>query len=314
MLLAVAAFLIAGPSAAAQVASGAPQFRRLAPGVLTTIPAEVLPEETVSHSTLPALRSDPDLDWTPKSSSKSRTLFERAGAVEFRRDVWCLELSFKPLRMITVDVPQPSGRLQQKLVWYMVYRVTNTGVSLHPEQTAGGTFEAKPGPAAPHRFIPQFVLESRERDAKGKPANKAYLSRIIPAAVVPIQEREDRNRRLLSTAEMASVEIPLSKGRINRSIWGVVTWEDVDPELDFFSVYVGGLTNAYRWTNPKGAYRQGDPPGAGRQFAWKTLQLNFWRPGDELREHEEEIRFGVPPGMSDLYDCDEGVAYRWTYP
>jgi hypothetical protein len=253
------------------------------------------------------------LDWTPKFSSKTRTLFEQAGSAEFRRPVHCLELSFKPLRMIDVAVPQPSGRLQKKLIWYLVYRVQNRGVNLAPSQGENGTFAVQPGPPMPHHFIPQFVLESHERDADGKLVPQAYLSRIIPAAVQPIQNREDPNRRLLSTAEMAVVEIPLSKGRIERGVWGVVTWEDVDPELDFFSIYVGGLTNAYRWTNADEGVRAGDPPGTGRQFTWKTLQLNFWRPGDAIREHEQEIRFGVPPGMADLYGCDEGVAYRWVY-
>jgi hypothetical protein len=56
-----------------------------------------------------------------------------------------------------------------------------------------------------------------------------------------------------------------------------------------------------------------DPPLAGRRFYRKTLQLNFWRPGDEIDEHEEEIRFGVPLDKADLYDSEEGVAYRWVY-
>ena len=60
--------------------------------------------------------------------------------------------------------------------------------------------------------------------------------------------------------------------------------------------------------NPKG-----DPPGTGRKFTRKTLQLNFWRPGDELDQSEREIRFGVAPGRAEFYDSPEGVAYRWVY-
>ena len=54
-------------------------------------------------------------------------------------------------------------------------------------------------------------------------------------------------------------------------------------------------------------------PGAGRSFVRKTLQLNFWRPGDELLQDEREIRYGVPVGKADLYGVDDGVAYRWVY-
>ena len=78
-------------------------------------------------------------------------------------------------------------------------------------------------------------------------------------------------------------------------------------------LFVRGLTNAYQWTDPEGAYAKGDPPGAGRKFTYKTLQLNFWRPGDEIQQNEREIRFGVAPDRASLYESGEGVAYRWVY-
>ena len=83
---------------------------------------------------------------------------------------------------------------------------------------------------------------------------------------------------------------PTPKGQ-ETTTWGVATWEDVDPATDHFSIYVQGLTNAYRWVDPPGAYKKGNPPGTGRQFYPKTLVLNFWRPGDKEIEHEGEIRF-----------------------
>jgi hypothetical protein len=105
----------------------------------------------------------------------------------------------------------------------------------------------------------------------------------------------------------------VSGDRAARDVWGVATWADVDPRIDFFSVYVGGLTNAYRWEDAAGGYKPGDPPGRGREFARKMLQLNFWRPGDELFQSEHEFRYGVPLGKADLYDVREGVAYNWVY-
>ena len=66
---------------------------------------------------------------------------------------------------------------------------------------------------------------------------------------------------------------------------------------------IEGLTNAYRWEDPEGAWNDGDPPGTGRTFTTKTLQLNFWRPGDEFDPHEDEIRFGIPGKEP----------YRWMY-
>ncbi len=62
----------------------------------------------------------------------------------------------------------------------------------------------------------------------------------------------------------------------------------------FFRFTCTGLTNAYRWTDPPGAFKAGDPPATGRKFTHKTLQLNFWRPGDEFGMYEDQIYIGSP--------------------
>jgi len=275
-----------------------------APGVVTTIPPDLQPEETVSTHDIVEVRARADAQWKPALLSDSRTLYGMSQDAKFRRDAWCLEFSFKPLRMIEVDVPGEGP----KLVWYMVYAVRNTGQTLRPVESEDGVASAVPGQGGPVRFIPSFVLESHDRTADGQPVHIAYLDRVVPAAVSAIEAREGRGRQLLNSAEMAQREIG-----VDQKLWGVATWEDVDPRLDFFSVYVGGLCNAYRWTDPAGAYQPGNPPGTGREFVRKTLQLNFWRPGDEFRQHESEIRFGVAHGKSDLYGVGDGVAHRWLY-
>jgi hypothetical protein len=236
-----------------------------------------------------------------------------AASAPFLQDLWCLELSFKPLRMIEVDLPQPSGRMQRKTVWYLVYRVRNTGVGLAASVNPDGTFVTKPQGFEPLRFIPQFVLSQKDRNAAGEPVRQEYLDRLIPAAAVPIAQREFSGGRLLNSVEMASQELMIEGDRAERGAWGVAMWQDVDPATDFFSVEVGGLSNAYRWEDPAGAYTAGDPPGKGRRFQRRVLQLNFWRPGDEYGEDEREIRFGAAEGKGDYYEGGEGVAYRWVF-
>jgi hypothetical protein len=84
---------------------------------------------------------------------------------------------------------------------------------------------------------------------------------------------------------------------------------------------VQGLTNAYQFEDPAGAFKKGDAPGTGRQFTRKTLQLNFWRPGDTVDPHEEEIRFGtrIDPDPADQakilaeFGIDKPIDYRWLY-
>jgi hypothetical protein len=318
----------------------------LAPGILTVIPPAPEAEETFAGP-LPLVEiaaNIPDLEYTPNFGGKSQTIFERAKLATLRHDVWVLEFAFKPMRLIEVDVPQPTGRMQRKLIWYLVYRVKNNGGHLAVkaektlfqdtvEQTTYKTEEVteltqpvsgQDGQTVDQpvslRFFPQFVLESKEFD-------KAYLDRVIPAAMQPILDREfppqsrPRDFVLHDSLTISSVDIPLSEENVDRGVWGVATWEDVDPRIDYFSVYVQGLTNAQKFVDPAGAYKQGDPPGTGRTFARKTLQLNFWRPGDTVEQKEEEINFGVrlegdeqeQAEILKLYGVDKPIDHLWVY-
>ncbi len=301
-------FCIAGSSSALAQESTGPQF---AAGVLTTIAPEVNREDLVAVHDIVELRADVKLEREPILSTKSRTLFEMAQSVGFRRDVWCLEFTFKPLRMMKVDIPQASGKMQRKLIWYLVYRVRNTGAGLASQKQADDTFVAIEKSTDSLQFIPEFVLTSHDHDRTGQPVRKSYLDRIIPAAIPAIERREMSGSQLLNSVQMAEQLLEVEAGRSIGGAWGVATWEDIDPRIDFFSVYVGGLSNAYHWQD-SGEFQLGDPPGSGRRFQRKQLQLNFWRPGDDLAENEREIRFGSAPGRAEIYGTGEGVAYQWV--
>ncbi|MCA9142960.1 MAG: hypothetical protein KDB05_09245 [Planctomycetales bacterium] len=320
LLAATALFLATSMVPGAVQAQEASTIRPLAPGVLTVIPTATEEGETF-NGPLPLVEvvtGIPDLDWTPNYTPKTNTLQEIAKQVVLRRTIWDLEFAFKPLRMIEVDVPQPTGNMQRKLIWYMVYRVSNRGLALNPTESVDSfghrTYTIEKVNYPTRRFFPHFVLESREYQ-------KSYLDRIIPAAQLAIQKREDPGTKLLNSIEMTRVQIPLSDERIERGIWGVVTWEDIDPRLDFFSVYIRGLTNAFEFVDPPGAYRAGQPPGSGRVYNYKTLQLNFWRPGDSVLEHEREVRYGVPVDSDpvlqahilDAFGLPERLDHLWIY-
>ncbi len=300
-----AAGVVLALTAAFAAAQDALPPRQLAPGVEIRIPPAVKADETLTIQEMVELTSIPNLDWTPNYLAKSRTLYALAKEAHFQRTVWCLEFYFKPVRMIQVDIPQPDGKMQRKIVWYLVYRVKNVGAAMAPSVDVQQGFVPQEVPA-PVRFVPQFVLESLEYQ-------KAYLDRIIPAAMGPIQRRERTPTRMLSTVEMAQQDILLSDDRIDRSVWGVAIWEDVDPRVDFFAIYVEGLTNAYQFIDPPGVYQAGDPPGKGRKFLRKNLQLDFWRPGDEFNDLANEIRYGTPKGEAERYGVSEGVDYTWVY-
>jgi hypothetical protein len=291
----------------------AQQTRKLAPGVLTVIPSEPLTEES-SQGPI-GLQGVTNLNWTPNYTPKVDTLAAKSSHVVLRHNVWNLEFAFKPLRMVNVDVPQPSGKMQRKLIWYMVYRVRNLGGHITPVQAADKTYQ--PGiadqvlnigaeqPSGSIRFFPHFVLESRE-------LGLSYLDRVIPVAIPVIQQREMRGGKLYSTVEITKQSIPVTAADADGGIWGVVTWEDIDPRVDYFSIFVGGLTNAFRLLG------DGSDPAAQ---AHKVLQLNFWRPGDAIDEHEGEIRYGIPSveepkeqeAICAKYNLTRRLDYLWVY-
>lgn len=337
-LVACAVALATAGSASGQDAADAKpepvKTRQLAEGVLTIIPPAPQEEEMFSgpRPLVELPTSIPSLEYTPNYEPKSTTVFERAKTSTLRRTIWNLEFAFKPLRMIEVDVPRPDGRMQRKLIWYMVYRVKNNGNHWKPKPVSATESEGEERvvytkeltnevevfgrQSTSLRFFPRFVLRSAEEGVE-------YLDRVIPSALEPIRRREfpGIDQQLYDSQTISEVPIELSDETHDRSVWGVVTWDDVDPGLDYFSIFVQGLTNAYKYEDPAGAFKAGDPPGTGRKLLQKTLQLNFWRPGDRIDQHEDEIRFGVrldsnpveQQRILKLYGLTERLDYLWVY-
>ena len=287
-----------------------------APGVLTVIPSEPVAGETYSgpRELADIVQGFTDLDWTPHFTPNSQTLLEMAKNVTYRRSVWNLEFSFKPVRMMMLDLPQEDDTSQQELIWYLVYRVRNMGYHLNPKSEKDDFGNETFGTNRVNhtiRFFPQFVLTNHE-------TGKSVLDRVIPSALGPIQKKERTPGELHHSVSISGVDIPLSSDRTDRGLWGVATWRGIDPRTDFFSIFVSGLTNAYRFEEN---FAPNQPPGEGRTFQLKTLQLNFWRSGDALDLREQEIRPGLP-GISsplpeetllDMYGLKKRVDYQWIY-
>ncbi len=311
-LAALLGLATAGPATFAQQAQPGPSrrpYRKLAPGVLQSVePARQIEESFSRHDLVELLAVEP-----PNAK------FDWARDVPFRHAVWTLEFKFKPVRMIWVDVPQPTGKMRRKLIWYMVYSVTNKPIQektvslkslddenaeslpqygwMVPIRSEAGIYEIQFVNKS-IRFVPRFLLEGRESLQTDTGFTKVYPDRVIPIAMRQIRAREDPGRTFYDSAQIS--QRPL---RVGGTAWGVATWEDVDSRIDQFSVYVKGLTNAYKWKDEPDKYRKDAPLDAYRRLRAKTLKLNFWRPGDEYREHEGEIRYGVPGG----------VDYEWKY-
>ncbi len=273
----------------------APTPRKLAPNVLKVIPPDLNEDDAVSAlQPLYDLASTP---YTPETRPLSDTLSSRASGVVFRRDIWGVEFAFKPLRMIEAEVPQPSGKMQKKPIWYLLYRIRFDGEVLGSVASVDGagreTFSVGLKDVAASnlqeiRLFPSFVLQASIIDpVSGDPVRKEYLDRVMPYVTKQIQQAEDPAIELLNTVQISADPLYRKgdeKYAVGREVWGVAVWEDVDPRADYVSLQIQGLTNAFE-------IEQGTE---GKDFAFKTLQLNFYRPGDSIDEAQDRITYGIP--------------------
>lgn len=241
-------------------------FRKMAAGVEYTFPADIQVSEKVSRQNLiDILNKDKEFGVRPWSANIAEN-------VRLESNIWALEFTTKPCRMIWVDVPAANGKFDRKLIWYMWYHVKNVSDQ-------------------PVTFTPQFVLHAKDVD-------KYYSDRLVPVAMEPIAAREDSKRKIHDSVSISEVEIAPA-GQSGDEVWGCCCWEDIDPTTDEFAVFVRGLTNAYKME----AVANPDGEGLKWEYFYKTLQINFRRPGDEFHEHSSEVRLGD----------SEGVEYRWVY-
>jgi hypothetical protein len=169
-------------------------------------------------------------------------------------DTWVLsEFVFIPPRMITIEVPGKGKRL----LWYMVYRVTNRGEKAR-------------------YFVPDFKLVTDK--------GASYQDAIIPKAQRAIQARENPLQPLENSVSIMGNIEPSDEG-VDNSLYGVAVWDldAKDHTLNGFDVFIGGLSNSFK--------RIEDPVSGETEVRRKTLQLKFARPGDEFNQHEREIRY-----------------------
>lgn len=263
--------------------------RTLAPGVLKIIPPSLDARDSVSlPGPMPGLTAT---QYTPKLRSSKETLHGLSQRVVFFREVWGYEFAFTGLRQASLNVPTPDGVAQQN-VWYMVYRVRNLGDSLSFEEVkkdpdfAYLTNDLRRNVAIDQRnFLPRFSLEGWVfDDLKKKYSPVAYRDEIAPVIAAEIQRLEDPNVPLLDAVQLSTATLRPIPAKDNQGAWGVAIWTNVNPKIDFVSVFVSGFTNAYRIN------RDGDDIDTTH----KTLQLNFWRPGDAIKESQDDIDFGIP--------------------
>jgi len=187
-------------------------------------------------------------------------------------DLWVLDFNFRQPRYILTNIPG-EGR---KLVWYMVYKVTN-----------------KTG--EPRQFVPRFELITNPGspaagqvvDAKKNPnglVSRTFKDILLPKAELQVQEREGRERNFHNSVTIMKPIEPTPKEGAPIERYGVVFWKDIPMgETKKFNIYITGLSNGYR--------RIEDPSDKKKEVILrKTLELRFEKPGDDFNPEQREIR------------------------
>ncbi len=295
----------------AQERGGLP--RPLAPGVLKMYSPQIDARDTFSiPMAMPELKP---AAYEGNLTAQAETLRGSTRDIVFFRDVWQLEFATLGLRQIKLSFKAPDGAVQNRHYWYLVYRVRNLGKSISYDEVKQEVVfpyvisEAKIDAATtkpdlmPRTFSPTFELTGWVADGKGEYEPIAYRDQYLPLVAKEIQKLEDPNQRLFNSLEIGDVEIPLSRTETDPGVWGVAVWEEIDPRVNYVSVRIKGLTNAYRIV----ATADGKIDVVN-----KILQLNYWRPGDGAQQERDFVAYGIP--YTDSFREQVGITKRYELP
>jgi hypothetical protein len=174
--------------------------------------------------------------------------------------LWVLDFRFKDPRLITADVP---GR-GKKVCWYLWYQVINNT-------------------RKPRLFFPVFELVTTDKLSR-------HRDQFLPSVQEDIRRIEDpQNFYKIKNSSSISAELipPTPPDAVPKAVTGVAIWDDVDPDANYYSIFVAGLSNGYTVSDPI-------PPDTEEVIRRKTLQLNFRRLGDRYEMKSSEIQFQAP--------------------
>lgn len=236
------------------------------PPAAADVPAGEAPAPRPGPPPVPEVRLAPTLATIPIRQGEIGSSMIHVDASPLPKDrsgIWVLDFAFKPVRLVTVEIPGKGRRT----VHYLYYRIINrTG--------------------EPRMLVPQFSLVTD--------TGKRYEDVVLPDAVKVIQAREGASRPLKGAVEIVGV-LPASgdKQGIDDAVFGVAMWEGIDPHADGFNIYIRGLSDGMQVLETP---EQGGEPVT----RYKTLRVDFNRPGDALDLNEREIRLADPP-------------YEWIY-
>lgn len=231
-------------------------------------------------------------------------------------NLWIGEVQFKPLRLIRLSwTDARTGKTQQEIVRYMVYRMIrrdytelagadkqNLELKLADPNTDPSNV-LDPDDSRPLQ-MPRFLLQADEADGTPARSWQDEVNVSIQNAVFAREMgRRGLNLKLFNSAEgLQEIGEPVAaddQDALQKAVYGVAVWRNVDDKADFFTVYMSGFSNAYRIS--------ADAAG-NKVVEEKVVIQKFKRPGDEFRQEELEYR------IVDDADLDGDGSKETRYP
>ena len=189
-------------------------------------------------------------------------------------DLWVLDVYFKPMRMIPVELSDPkTGKKKLEFVWYIVYRGFHHKLATKTKENP--PVNALDKPVAPPQFIPEALLVVTDNDR-----NEVYSDQVIPEALAAINKREKGNYKssVSIVGPIPEQSEPGSPGEV--AVEGVFMWRGVNPDANRYTVYLTGFSNSIRKVNG---------PDETPIIQSKTIMQKYWRRGDRFDQYEAEI-------------------------
>jgi hypothetical protein len=208
-------------------------------------------------------------------------------------DLWVLEVSLKPMRMIPVELTDPkTGKKKREYVMYLVYKAVNRPLKRKID-IASFKPQNDEDRIPRHQFVPEATLVTEDNGVQ-----KIYAETIIPEAQKIIQRRESRKATDPVYKNSVDIvgdlpEVTPYDAKSENALYGILMWRGVDPKADYFTVFLTGFNSAYRVI--KG-------PDGEDLIVHRVIRQQFWRPGDRFDQNEKEFRRRGEPKWIDRPD------------
>ena len=162
--------------------------------------------------------------------------------------LWVMDVEFKPMRFLDVPIKDPkSGETKTERIWYLVYRAINRTL---PQREGLGDVvplnDDDPEPRPP-LFVPEFTLQTDDTTDNRK-VSEVFPDVLVPEAESFINQREKRvYKNTVDVIQPVPEPVAVGEDAGENAIYGVAMWRGVPKETDYFTVYMEGFSNGYRY-------------------------------------------------------------------